>query len=145
MGLPFAVNQTMRIVVLAAVLLTCAPLASAQPPAKKPTTLTLDGCVAKSETATNLFTLTDGTDIYRLTGLDVRDYVGRRVQVATGAPRRLVIKGGLFPSPNVAAQAGAMDPSRAATAATDASAAAGTGRLPEIRVRSIKPIAGSCP
>jgi len=135
----------MRITIATAILLMCPALGSAQPPAKKPTTVTYSGCVAKSETATNLFTLTEGSEVYRLSGLDVRDYVGRKVEVATATPRRLVIKGGLFPSANVAAQAGAMDPSKAATAATDASAAARTGQLPEIRVRSIKPVSGSCP
>jgi hypothetical protein len=120
-----------------------APAAPQKP--KKPTTVTFDGCVAKSETAENLFTLNDGTDTYRLTGIDVRDYVGKRVQVSSNAPRRLTIKGGLFPSANVAAQAGSMDPSRAATASTDASAAARPGSLPEIRVRAIRPVAGSCP
>jgi hypothetical protein len=37
-----------------------------------------------------------------------------------------------------------MDPARAATAATDAAAAQASGALPEFRVRSIKPITGSC-
>jgi hypothetical protein len=140
------------LITTAIVLLSVTAAAAAQKPTtteaqkpKRPTTVTIDGCVAKSETVSDLFTLVDGPDTYRLTGLDVRDYVGKRVQVSSGAPRRLTIKGGLYPSPNVAAQAGAMDPSRAATAATDASAAARPDALPEIRVRAIKPVPGSCP
>jgi hypothetical protein len=140
-----------RVVTPAALVLICAAAASAQEPAarqpakKKPPTLTLSGCVQRSETSAGQFTLQQGDDIYRLTGMDVRDYIGRRVQVVGGAPSRLKIVGGLLPSANVAAQAGAMDPARAATAAADASARSGTGPEPEFRVRSIKPLSGSCP
>jgi len=113
-------------------------------PLKKPSTVTLTGCVQKSETPAGGYTLSDETGIFRLTGVDVRDFVGRRVQIVGGQPRGLKIKGGLFPSPNVAGQAGAMDPTRAAIAATDAGAAQATGAPPEFRVRSIRPITGSC-
>jgi hypothetical protein len=113
-------------------------------PLKKPSTVTLTGCVQKSETPTGGYTLSDQTGIFRLTGVDVRDFVGRRVQIVGGQPRGLKIKGGLYPSANVAGQAGAMDPARAATAATDAAAAQATGAPPEFRVRSIRPITGSC-
>ncbi len=135
----------MRTSILAAVALGCASMVPAQqqPPPKKPTTITMTGCVQKGETPAGGYTLTDGSAIYRLTGVDVRDFVGRRVQIVGGAPRKLKIVGGLLPSPNVAAQAGSMDPARAATAAADAAAANGTG-TPEFRVRSIKPITGSC-
>src|SRR5262249_51160107 len=112
---------------------------------KKPSTVTIDGCVAKSETSNDLFTINDGTDTYRLTGIDVRDYVGRHVQIAGAPPRRLTTTGGLSPPATAAAQAGAIDPSQAATAATDATAARSAGKLPEIRVRAIPPTSGSCP
>ena len=135
-----------RTVLLTFVLVACAATASAQqqqPPSKKPATLTLTGCVQKSELPAGGYTLSDGTGVYRLTGVDVRDFVGRRVQVVGGDSRKLKIVGGLLPSANVAAQAGSMDPARAATAAADAAAANGTGN-PEFRVRSIKPVTGSC-
>jgi len=141
----------MRYLLLIFVVLTSATAASAQqqqppkqPPAsKKPTTITMSGCVQKGEAPGTGYTLTEGTSIFRLTGVDVRDFVGRRVEIVGGTPRKLKIVGGLTPSANVAAQAGSMDPARAATAAADAAAVNGTG-APEFRVRSIKPIAGSC-
>jgi hypothetical protein len=119
------------------------PPAKAQPPAKKPTTITMTGCVQKSEAPGGGYTLSDETIVYRLTGVDVRDYVGRRVEIVGGAPRKLKITGGLLPTPNVAGQAGAMDPARAATIAADSASVNGTG-APEFRVRAIKPITGSC-
>ena len=103
----------------------------------------MSGCVQKGETPAGGYTLFDGTTQFRLTGVDVRDYVGRRVEVSGGDARKLKVVGGLLPSPNVAAQAGNMDPARAATASADAAAVNGTGN-PEFRVRSIKPMTGSC-
>ena len=110
----------------------------------KPSTVKVAGCVQKNEAPAGGYTLSDGTSIFRLTGVDVRDFVGRRVEIVGGAPRAVKIKGGLFPSPNVAGQAGAIDPARAAIAATDAAGAQASGAPPEFRVRSIKPITGSC-
>src|SRR5262245_31843064 len=134
----------------AAVALASAAAVSAQQPetsttskSKKPTTITMSGCVQKAEAPDGGYTFFDGTTLFRLTGVDVRDYVGRRVEVTGGDNRRLKIVGGLWPSANVAAQAGSMDPARAATKAADASMVNGTG-TPEFRVRSIKPVTGSC-
>jgi hypothetical protein len=118
--------------------------ADAQRPAKKPDTVTLSGCVQKSETVPGQFTLVDPTGIYRLTGMDVREYLGRRVQIVGGPPRKLKISGGLRPTPNVAGQAGAMDPARAATATHDAASVKGTGPEMELRVRSVTQVSGSC-
>jgi hypothetical protein len=118
--------------------------ATAQGPGKKPNTVTLTGCVQKSDTVPRQFTLVDPTGIYRLTGMDLREFLGRRVEIVGGPPRKVKISGGLKPSPNVAGQAGAMDPARAATAAHDAAAVRGTGPELELRVRSVTPVAGSC-
>jgi hypothetical protein len=115
-----------------------------QPAARNPTTITLSGCVQKSETAPHQFTLADGPAVYRLTGVDVRDFLGHRVEVVGRVPRKLKIAGGLKPSPNVAGQAGAMDAVRAAIATHDAASTSPTGPDLELRVRSIKPIGGSC-
>jgi hypothetical protein len=138
----------MRKVFFATVGLSFAGLAFAatgqQPSVKKPTTVTLSGCVQKSGAAPGQITLADGTNVYRLTGLDVRDFLGRRVQVVGRVPRKLKITGGLRPSPNVAGQAGAMDPVRAAVAAHDAATVNGTGPVLELQVRSITPIGGLC-
>jgi hypothetical protein len=118
-------------------------------PAKPaPKILTLSGCVVRGETMPGQYTLEDkeaGTR-YRLTGTDVRDYIGRRVQIVGGVPsRRLTIVGGLTPNANVAAQAGDMDPARAATAAAGGAAGPGTVQLPEFRVKSVRPVSGACP
>src|SRR4030095_6667948 len=109
----------MRTSFFTAVALASTALVSAQQPAtgtsqsKKPTTITMSGCVQKSEPPDGGYTFFDGTTLFRLTGVDVRDFVGRRVEVTGGDNRRLKIVGGLWPSANVAAQAGDMDPARA--------------------------------
>jgi hypothetical protein len=131
----------------------CARAGAAQSPptdttAKKSASkvLTLSGCVGTDAVTSGRFVLSDakGRDTYRLSGADVHEYVGRRVQVDGVRSRRFQIVGGLYPSPNVAAQAGAIDPARAALAAASGSAA-GTGPLPEFRVKSVQLVDGSCP
>ena len=118
-----------------------------EPSKQAPKSITLSGCVQRGESGSDQFTLSEkkGSQIYRLTGTDLRDYVGRRVQIVGGVPsNRFRIVGGLTPSPNAAAQAGAVDPARAATAAASGSAGPGTVELPEFRVKSVRPITGSC-
>lgn len=107
--------------------------------------LTMSGCVVADSTRSGRFSLfeTDQAAQYRLTGADVRDYVGQRVEVSGTAPRRLRIVGGLYPSPNIAGQAGAIDPQKAAIAATEPSTS--EKPLPEFRVRSVRVIPGLCP
>ena len=123
--------------------------AQKQESSKKPEPpITLTGCVLRGESLPDQFTLSEGKDAqtWRLTGTDLRDYVGRRVRIVGGVPdrKRLKIVGGLTPTPNLAAQAGAMDPSRAATAAAVAATGPGHVELPEFKVRSVRPIEGSC-
>src|SRR5262245_21501446 len=112
--------------------------------------LTMTGCIGEDPSNAGNFTLADfttGSTTYRLTGTDVRRYLGKRVSV-TGAPlpSKPSIVGGLVPSTNVAAQAGAMDPTRAAMAAQGAEGGrkAGNIEVPGLRVRSVKAIAGAC-
>ena len=128
---------------------TSTPASTTKTPKANPNKpITLTGCVTRSDSSTGPYTLSDATaGAYRLTGVDVRDYVGRRVQIVGGSvvPRRLSIVGGLQPSANVAAQAGDMDPARAATAAAGGSAGPGTVQLPEFKVKSVRPVSGSCP
>ena len=133
--------------------LVCATPLAAQgakpsaPPKAAVKMITLSGCVERGETPPGQFTLSDREDgsTYRLTGTDVRQYIGRRVQIVGGvASRRFRIVGGLTPNANVAAQAGAMDPVRAATAAAGGAAGPGTVELPEFKVKSVRPVSGSC-
>jgi type 1 fimbria pilin len=115
----------------------------------KPKTISLSGCVVRNEKTPTQFTLEDNEDggIYRLTGINMSDYVGKRVQIggAIADSKKLVIKGGLTPSANVAAQAGNMDPARAAMAAAGGAAGPGIVDLPEFKVKSVRPVSGGCP
>ena len=95
------------------------------------------------------FTLDDATEgKYRLTGMNLeRLHRAARADCRSALPRskRLVIKGGLTPNANVAAQAGAMDPARAAVASAGGAAGPGTVDLPEFKVKSVRPVSGGCP
>jgi hypothetical protein len=113
------------------------------PPPAKP--LTISGCVARSADA-DQYTIEDKNGTYRLSGKDVHDFVGQRVQLAGGVieSKKLVISGGLKPSPNVAAQAGAIDPAQAANATAGGLAPTGTVVLPEFRVTTVRPLGAGC-
>jgi len=116
------------------------------PPPAPP--MAISGCVVRSDSTPTTYTLRDetGTPTHRLTGLNLKGYVGQRVELLGGAPdsKRLAIKTGLLPNANVAAQGGAIDPAKAATAAAGGSAPVGDVQLPEFRVKSVKPLAGGC-
>jgi hypothetical protein len=117
-------------------------------PEAAPKVLSLSGCVVRGEAVPNQYTIEDKeAGSYRLTGTDLRDYIGRRVQLVGGVPnsKRLKIVGGLTPNANVAAQAGDMDPSRAAVASAGGSAGPGVVELPEFKVKSVRPVSGGCP
>lgn len=121
---------------------------SAAKPARPPSrTATLTGCVEKGATPTQL-TIDDPLNgRYEVSGSDIGKYLGRRVQVAgTRGSTRFRIKGGLWPSPNVAAQAGGIDPGKAAVAAQPGGPAAGTGNidLPTFKVKSIRTLDAAC-
>jgi len=127
---------------------TAAPTTTAKKNDGKP--LTIAGCISEDPSAAGSFTLNDvttGSTTYRLTGTDIRRYLGKRVSV-TGAAHssKPEITGGLVPSPNVAAQAGAIDPTRATMAAQGAGGNTKPGKIavPELRVRSVKALAGAC-
>jgi hypothetical protein len=108
------------------------PIAS---PAKQ--AITLIGCVQSDSAKPGWFTLSDrntGTT-YRLTGANVKAYVWRNVRIV----------GGLVPSPNIAAQAGAIDPTKAAMAYQGANPP-GTGNVGvlEFNVTRVRRLTGSC-
>lgn len=143
-------RTTLGSLALALVLLGAASLVAQEKKAPaKPASkiISLSGCVVREETTPDQYTLDDRkAGKYRLTGVNVRDYVGQRVQIVGGIQtKRLTIVGGLTPNANVAAQAGAMDPARAAMAAAGGVAGPGTVELPEFRVKSVRPVSGGCP
>lgn len=114
---------------------------------KKPEVITLKGCVQPAEKTPGQFTLEDkDTGVtYRLTGAKVHDFVGQTVLIVGGSQsKKLVVKGGLLPNPNVAAQGSSMDPARVAVASQGGSAGPGTVELPEFNVKSVQPTGASC-
>jgi len=161
-------GNLMRLLQLGALVLACmmtvaVQTSSGQSSSPQPTTrspkdatkkqagksVTLIGCVGSDEAAAGQFTFSDISEgtTYRLSGTDVREYSGRRVQiVGTHGSARLHITGGLVPSPNAAAQAGALDPARSAReAASGAGAPPEFAQLPEFRVKRVQPASGACP
>lgn len=128
---------------LAAVLLGTAVFQAA-PQDAKPTTVTHDGCIAASPTMKNAFTLDEEGQTYLLKGVDVRDFVGKRVQVIGAAPRRFAIVGGLYPSPNVAAQAGGIDPGKAAIASQSGPTSQSARPPVEFTVKSVRLLSETC-
>ena len=108
---------------------------------------TLDGCVAASSNNKKTFTLADAAqgETYLLKGLDVHDFVGKHVQIIGGPSKGLHIVGGLYPSPNVAAQAGAIDPTKAAIASQSGPTAQDPKPVVEFNVKSVRILSGTCP
>jgi hypothetical protein len=106
----------------------------------------LVGCVSQDPGTSGSFMLDEsGGARYRLTGKSVRKYAGRMVRLIGGpGGRKLAIRGGLWPSPNIAG--GAMDPAQASIARQPGGAAAGSGgiEMPEFRVTSVRGVEGSC-
>jgi len=108
---------------------------AAAPLTKKP--ITLVGCIQPDAAKPEWFTVSDTkTGVsYRLTGPNVKAYVGRNVRIV----------GGLVPSPNIAAQAGAIDQTKTATAYEGANPQ-GTGKIEsvEVNVAHVQALTGSC-
>jgi len=114
---------------------------------KPPKVITLSGCVQQDEKLPQQYVITDPKEgTYRLSGKDLREYLGRPVTVDGGVVvKGFTVKGGLQPTPNIAAQAGAIDPSRAAVQAATATSTTGPDDgVPEFRVKTVKSAAGSC-
>jgi hypothetical protein len=107
---------------------------AAQPPAKP---IELVGCLQPDTEKPESFKLSDtktGTT-YRLTGPKVKGFVGRNVRIV----------GGLVPSANIAAQAGAIDPTKVAMAQEGASTPETAKVEPtEVSVARVQPLTGVC-
>jgi hypothetical protein len=119
------------------------------PEKNTPPLMTMTGCVSRDATASgsNLFSETRPGATDRPSGFDLRKDADQRGQIVVGTgSRRVTIRGGLVPSPNVAAQAGALDPGKAAIGGPpSAPGGMGTAPLPEFRAEREHVIAGSCP
>jgi hypothetical protein len=103
------------------------------------------GCVSpKAERGDYTFTDDAGTQ-YRLTGKDIRKYAGQKVEVTEDSAKKFQVKGGLYPSPNVAGQAGALDPVQAGIATQRGSGTTSpTSNLPEFRAGRVRAVTGAC-
>ena len=110
--------------------------------------VTLTGCVSGKPIATGEYTFIDNItgSKYRLTGKGLRKFAGQQVEIVAGKDKSFVVKGGLFPSPNAAAQAGAIDPGQEAIARQPGGANSGTAGagLPEFRVARVRGVPGAC-
>ena len=100
--------------------------------------LTLVGCVQPDRSKADRYTLSDKTTgtTYHLTGRNVKAFAWRNVRIV----------GGLVPTPNLAAQAGAVDQTKAAMASQGANP---SGRTPpevlEFRISRVQATTGDCP
>jgi hypothetical protein len=140
--------------VLAVIVVVAPALASAQTAsgaaAKKdaPSTITLTGCVSGSPLTSGEFTFVDRVTggKYRLTGKRMKGYAGQQVEIVSSPPAKLAVKGGLYPSPNLAAQAGGIDPAQEAIARQPGGAVNGTAaaEMPEFRVGRVRTVPGAC-
>ena len=134
-----------------------APGAAAQetkPPAKaaglnESKEFRLNGCISRDAVRPGQFNFLDNESgfKYRLTGKGLRKFVGQRVEIVGGPPGKgVTFRTGLWPSPNTAAQAGALDPAKAAVANLPGGAAdaVGASPLPEIKVIRLRGVEGAC-
>ncbi|HVH26115.1 MAG TPA: hypothetical protein VM818_05125 [Vicinamibacterales bacterium] len=116
---------------------TVPPLQSPQTPASPAKALTLVGCVQPDETKPDRFTFwaKDSGTTYRLSGASLKGFEWRNVRIV----------GGLVPSPNLAAQAGAIDETKVAMAQQGADPQ-GTRNIEifEFRVSSVRALSGTC-
>jgi len=85
-------------------------------PTPPPTTsVELTGCVGLTPSVTGQFAFVDGEgNTYSLSGKGLKKYAGQRVTIVGGPPtkKRLEVRGGLWPSANIAGQQGALDPAQ---------------------------------
>ena len=120
-----------------------------KPPSNDSKEIRLNGCISRDVIRPGQFNFQDNESgfKYRLTGKGLRKFVGQRVEIVGGPPGKgVTFRTGLWPSPNTAAQAGALDPARAAVANLPGGAADGVGvsPLPEFKVIRLRGVEGAC-
>jgi hypothetical protein len=106
----------------------------------------LTGCVSLTPSANGQFAFVDASGgTYRLNGKGIKKYAGQRVKIV-GDPRskRIQVRTGLWPSPNIAAQAGALDPAQESIARHSGGTNMPDARAPELRVVRMDGVDGAC-
>lgn len=131
----------------AALMIVSAATMVAQDQAKAPATVELTGCVSLTPSEGGQFAFVDGASggTYRLNGKNLKKYAGQRISIV-GDPssKKPKIRLGLWPSPNVAAQAGALDPAQESIARQSGGAASVREPPPELRVVRVRGVEGAC-
>jgi hypothetical protein len=108
----------------------------------------MSGCVVRDSATAKDFTFTDNANgfQYHLSGQDVSKFAGQPLEiVGIVDTKRLRVKTGLYPSPNVAGQAGAIDPGKAHVAALGGgTTGSGNVELPTFKVAQVRAAQGEC-
>ena len=122
------------------------PAAQQDPPKPSPM-LELAGCVSLNPAAGGQYAFVDTASggTYRLNGKNLKKYAGQRVRlVGDPSTKRLKFKTGLWPSPNIAAQAGALDPAQESIARNSGGATNLPDGTPELKVVRVHGVDGAC-
>jgi hypothetical protein len=121
--------------------------AAQQDPPKPSPMLELAGCVSLNPAAGGQYAFVDTASggTYRLNGKNLKKYAGQRVRlVGDTSTKRLKFKTGLWPSPNIAAQAGALDPAQESIARNSGGATNLPDGTPELKVVRVHGVDGAC-
>jgi hypothetical protein len=111
-----------------------------------PTRLELTGCVSVAPEVNGQFSFVDANGgTYRLSGKGLKKYAGQRVTIVSDSSNKgLQFRTGLWPSPNVAAQAGALDPAQESIARQPGGAANVPQPVNELKVVRVRSAEGAC-
>ena|SRR5215510_10720078 len=125
------------------------PAQSAPKPPAKPNIVTLSGCVSQKPEQSGQYTFTErgSGNKFRLLGRRLDKWAGLPVEISSGPLKGTTVSTGLWPSPNIAAQQGALDPALEAIARQPgAGYTSGTGdvQLPALSVARVKGLSGDC-
>jgi hypothetical protein len=131
----------------ALVIVSVVSIAAQESKKTPPPAIELTGCISVTPSSNGQFAFIDAASggTYRLNGKGLKKYAGQRVLIV-GDPssKRLKVKTGLWPSPNIAAQAGALDPAQESIARHSGAAAGVPDATPELRVVRVHGVDGKC-
>ena len=145
--LPVTLGAALMIVSVAMLTAQEQSKSAAQDQPKTPTALELTGCVSLNPAAGGQYAFVDTASggTYRLNGKNLKKYAGQRVRlVGDPSTKRLKFKTGLWPSPNIAAQAGALDPAQESIARNSGGATNLPDGTPELKVVRVHGVDGAC-